>query len=929
MLKLGGKIIKRVLYKQRKRILKTFFVLFLVASWLLTGWPPIWPISRLGINTIRFPPEIQKAQAAVTPQGVLGFSETAADDNMQFLTYTSPSTFIDQGDSVDTTTNTNDIQHIRMEMAPTRDEMLSGQLEVNGTLHITRCVGGCDASSDWSEELEISGVGAATLACDATAGSCEQPYDIAYEQLGGRAVVFYGKLANDGYIFYNIWNGTSWSGESSFQFKSANLADTEWVRAVPEGDNLSPRRSNRILVIVEDANEDIRAMIYDNGSFGNLTTITDTSFTSDNSRDFDGAWESVSGNALVVWGEGTTAVVNPYRYKRFVNSTQTWDASATDVGNVHAATNTARWVNLSSHLYSDRIAATFYGNGADFRPGIWKADGSTEGWTFGTEDQSLESILMNEAVVTWERYNSGTAFAMFVYADASTVDVSDYQTWTAGTGFAGPTDMPGEMQDDAAMWKIYASPNSDEILAWGVEYSDDICSQRWSDGWDTDCSAEYSTTLPPDTATAHNEGDAFDFSYRWYSPWSRNWRFYSGSDTSNTPTTPLANENTTPTNFDPVSGNFRLRFSVAELSNMSQTDARKKLQYTTGDPDSPSTTWTDVDDAGGSGIWRYRDCDSGSGVCDDNSTLSATVLSGSPTAGWWVQDKDAAGGSNMDHSALQVRELEFSVEANNATGGTTYYFRMYDTDIQTPVFREQDNDGSSECAGSTCTYPSLTTQAVTTYTQNDFEWFVDEDSVSLTDAWPSGSLDLSENEVFTQLPASKRPLVSGDKIRIQINITVGTANLSSGSQAFQLEYVATSDCTTASGWATVGAVGSGTIWRFFDNTSLTDGITQVNQISTSTTGAEGRYLESNSSSWTNPNAVDIDQSMEWDFAVENNGASENTTYCFRVTKYGGTELDTYNSDSYPKLTTAPGISNLMRHGNFFQGEAEKGFFWTD
>jgi hypothetical protein len=37
----------------------------------------------------------------------------------------------------------------------------------------------------------------------------------------------------------------------------------------------------------------------------------------------------------------------------------------------------------------------------------------------------------------------------------------------------------------------------------------------------------------------------------------------------------------------------------------------------------------------------------------------------------------------------------------------------------------------------------------------------------------------------------------------------------------------------------------------------------------------------------------------------------------------------YNSDSYPKLTTAPGSANVMRHGNFFQGESEKGFFWAD
>lgn len=715
-----------------KKFIKSMFVVFLSFGMFLSNIPfgfidlmikerqdgnvvdVLWQAMKDGrvIDTIG----PKKAQAIVTPTGVLGFSETAADDNMQFLSFTSTATYTDRGNSVDTTANANDLQHIRLEMAPTRDEMMSGQLEVNGTLHITRCVGGCDASGDWSEEIEISGVNG-TLTCDTTAGACERAYDIAYEQLGGRAVVFYGKTANDGIVYFNIWDGTSWVGEDSFEFKASSTADTEWIRAIPEGDDLSPRRSNRILIIAEDNAEDIRAMIYDNGTISDLTTITNTSFTSDNARDFDGAWESVSGDAIVVWGEGTTAATNPFRYSVYDTSTDSWDGSANNVGTVYTNTNTARWVNLASDLRSDRIGVTFEGSGADYRPGMWKSDGSTPGFTLGTEDASTESILMNQTSVAWERYNNGTSFALFINTDSGTSDVSDYQTFTGGSGFGGPTDMSGAMGDDAGMWKLYSSPNSDEVMAVGVEYSDDLCFQRWSgSAWDADCTTtEYSTTLPPDTATTANEGFAFNFSYRWYSPWARNWRFYSGADTGAQPTTALANENTTPTGFDASSGTFRLRYSVAELSNMSQTDSRKILQWTTDDPDDVTATWTDVDDVSGAGIWRYVDCNGGSSVCDDNTTITGSaVLSGSPTLGWWTQDRDAAGGSVMDHSAGQLRELEYSVEANGANGGTTYYFRMYDNDQQTPVFREQDDDGSNDCATAVCTYPSLTTQGLST-----------------------------------------------------------------------------------------------------------------------------------------------------------------------------------------------------------------------
>jgi len=212
-----------------------------------------------------------------------------------------------------------------------------------------------------------------------------------------------------------------------------------------------------------------------------------------------------------------------------------------------------------------------------------------------------------------------------------------------------------------------------------------------------------------------------------------------------------------------------------------------------------------------------------------------------------------------------------------------------------------------------------------TYTQNDFEWFIDQTTVTLTDAWPTGAVDLAENAVLAQIPAVYQTLKSGDKIRIQINVTVATANLSATSQAFDLQYAATEDCTSGS-WASVGAKASGTIWRLFDNTSLGDNINEVNQISTS--DVVGGYSETIPSQ-TNPNAVNIGQDVEWDWPVENNGATDNTSYCFRMTKSGGTAFGTYASDGYPKLTTAPGTSNLLRHGNIFQNSLEKGFFWAN
>jgi len=409
--------------------------------------------------------------------------------------------------------------------------------------------------------------------------------------------------------------------------------------------------------------------------------------------------------------------------------------------------------------------------------------------------------------------------------------------------------------------------------------------------------------------------------------------------------------------------------------NISVTTTRTEYKImvtpkTHANMDPPSTgqsyaTTATVTDFTVSGTSTKSGTDSGSATItiDNLSPNSATGTSGTPgnqnvTLNWTSSnssDFDTTNGSVILRWTSGSAGSEVPAEGNSSyvagnTISTATVACVISSAISTSLSKTDGSGGSAGCTTSALTNGQQYTYKVfqrdvggnydvgiligtfvpstPTFIQNDFRWYIDENTLTLTDLWPVGTLDLAENAVFTQLPAENLPLVSGDKIRIQINVTVSTANLSAGGQAFQVEYVAATDCTTAVGWASVGAIGGGTIWRFFDNTSLSDGANQVNQISTSSAGAEGRYIESNPTG-TNLNAVNASQNMEWDFAVENNGAAENTTYCFRIAKSGGTVLDTYNSDSYPKLTTAPGTTNLMRNGNFFSNDTKQGFFWAN
>jgi hypothetical protein len=227
----------------------------------------------------------------------------------------------------------------------------------------------------------------------------------------------------------------------------------------------------------------------------------------------------------------------------------------------------------------------------------------------------------------------------------------------------------------------------------------------------------------------------------------------------------------------------------------------------------------------------------------------------------------------------------------------------------------------------------------TTFTQDYFEWFATANSVTLTNGWPPGTGDnLSEIAEFTQIPGTNDPLEANDKIRIQMNYLLGGCGgtLAQNTQRFQLQYATSSAglaCSSLGTWRAVGGKSS-TIedFRLFDEAAIGDSTEQVNDISNSTNNAEGYYSEINYTA-TNPKPVTSGQHSEWDWPVEDYKAQENTTYCFRMVKHDGsttaTPFDSYNSYSYPRLTTNPGMTPLMRHGRFFQNDSLQGFFWAN
>lgn len=639
--------------------------------------------------------KVPEANAAVANNGMLMKGGNASAGTFYYNTLTSPNTF-----GAETTTgvasSASGLAFVVTKASPVRNEKMSGHIKVDGRLDVVHGNGTTHVAG-----FNVVGVSAA-MTCDATYGLCWKPFDIAYEQLNGRAMVAYGKNATAGTVYYNIWNGTAWAGEASVAL-TGSTGVPKWVRLVAEGEQLTNRRSNRVLMIMGDANGRTFAAIWDGTAWGNQVALNTVAATVIHSQTFDGAWENTTGNAMVVYAEGVVDATTPFKYKRFISDTATWDAvgTAIDVW----TTSLGRWVKMASSPLDTKnnigiiLQASASTDGAtevsrQIRPFIWSGAAMTAGNALTTSEYPL-------APITGVAFEKLSGHGLFTYSAEKNTDATAYQTWIEGTGFSASTDMPGAMNDDVNTMKLYGSPNSDEIRWLGADIDKNIQNQRWSGAaWNASIPAAVGTSVFPGGINANAEAvSGYDYAMTPYSPWTRNWRWYD-DETSATPVTPLANENTSAT---VIQGNMvRLRFQAAELGGMAATASRKKLQYTScADPNALTCVWTDVDVQAGAGIWRYAD---GAGV--DDTTFTTTVLTGSDATGAYIENGTAAStfGHGAAGSTSDIPEWDYAVQ-NNTAPAATYYFRMYANDQALAIQRDQTN-GSV-----TFTYPAAVSAA--------------------------------------------------------------------------------------------------------------------------------------------------------------------------------------------------------------------------
>jgi hypothetical protein len=210
--------------------------------------------------------------------------------------------------------------------------------------------------------------------------------------------------------------------------------------------------------------------------------------------------------------------------------------------------------------------------------------------------------------------------------------------------------------------------------------------------------------------------------------------------------------------------------------------------------------------------------------------------------------------------------------------------------------------------GSTLTYRTEIVQwpvADLALRQNYYRFYADNNTLTPSDAWPPGAVDLGEN---TSITDNDEPLGVGTFLRLRTTIRASNANLPANFQNFKLQFSERiTTCTAVTQWDDLGGAASSSAWRGYAATGTTDGTALSSDpplpgdLLISVSDVAGRLVHENPSA-SNPYSVIDGEDLEYDWYVQQNGANPNSTYCFRMVRADGSVLEGYFN--YPQIRTA-------------------------
>lgn len=345
----------------------------------------------------------------------------------------------------------------------TRNEIIAGVVNTSGLLTIYRW-DGFAWTSEWTATVPLNNTPA---------------FDIAYEQNSGQAVVFLSRnVATTNELGYNVWDGTSWSGITSYDAVRTS-GTIHYVKAA------TLAGSSDLAVAWGDSNLDLSAN-YWNGTTNAFVAEPAAALSTGlgvvgagaviTNRVFDLAFEQTSGELIVVWGNGTTRDL--IHRTRAAGSGGAWaGANTTTVAFLEEPTD----LQLASEPGTNYIAyANASDNGADADRAIW--NGTT--WTvIGNVDTSIDTVSAGTTNIAVEwLVNGAQSRAVITYDDNNAAGIDWYvynkntNTWAAQTDY---NTAPSPNGTNDHLHSLTRNPfNNSQLYGFFVDNGSDIFSKE-------------------------------------------------------------------------------------------------------------------------------------------------------------------------------------------------------------------------------------------------------------------------------------------------------------------------------------------------------------------------------------------------------------------------------------------------------------------
>ncbi|MGB5745596.1 MAG: C25 family peptidase propeptide domain-containing protein, partial [Desulfobacterales bacterium] len=314
-------------------------------------------------------------------------------------------------------------------------------------------------------------------------------FDIAYEKNSGDAVVVFGDKDSKTLRYRKRFNGTWDSSDTTI---SAVSPDDEvyWVRAE------SRPGSDDVFVALSTKNKSIYALRWNgaSNSWGDQINKLGTLKT-ENREAFDIAFESASGDALLIWGDDNRDI----KYREFTTS---WQSEQT-------AYTLPSEVNWLAAAYDPRttgsniaIATILEDNTFEF--GAWNGSGWV-GRPAAVDAPNRENRHIDVA------FEGDTGEAVYGFTqDVAGDDKKKFawRTWTSGGGFSSVAVLD-DVYDEIKFVQLKADPYSDDIMAVFADKAKDLNYRFWAGSSWTPWATSLETELSDE-----DKNEAFMFAWK-------------------------------------------------------------------------------------------------------------------------------------------------------------------------------------------------------------------------------------------------------------------------------------------------------------------------------------------------------------------------------------------------------------------------------